>query len=270
MMSQGTLAAEHAKSCCAVAYENEWARLLLGDSFHPGGIDLTLHLGRALGLRAGMRVLDVACGRGTSALALASEFGCFVHGVDLGERSITEAREAANAAGLSHLVTFEVGDADRLPVPAASFDRLICECAFCTFPSKGAAALEFRRALRPGGQLGLTDITRTGALPAELQTLLGWVACLADARPVDEYIGFLSSVGFTDFQHEAHDGALSSLASRVKFKLIGVEVLARVGKAPVPLDEVLQAKRITKVAIESIRAGILGYALLVARRGEGV
>ncbi|MGD9934592.1 MAG: class I SAM-dependent methyltransferase [Dehalococcoidia bacterium] len=268
-MNESAIAAEEAKSCCAVAYENDWARLLLGDSFHPGGIDLTLRLGRALGLRPGMHVLDVACARGTSALALAGEFGCFVHGVDLGERSIAEARVAAQSAGLDHLVTFEVGDAEGLPVPAASFDCLICECAFCTFPSKGAAALEFRRALRPGGRLGLTDITRTGVLPAELQTLLGWVACLADARPVDEYIGFLSSVGFTDFRQEGHNSALASLASKIKFKLIGVEVLARVGKAPVPLDEVLQAKRITKVAAESIRTGTLGYALLVARRGEG-
>jgi len=70
------LAPEVRKSCCADAYSGEWARLLLGDAFHPGGAALTERLGRVLGLAPGMRVLDVATGKGTSALFLARTFGC--------------------------------------------------------------------------------------------------------------------------------------------------------------------------------------------------
>ena len=32
------------KACCARLYESDWARLLLGDSFHPGGLALTDHI----------------------------------------------------------------------------------------------------------------------------------------------------------------------------------------------------------------------------------
>jgi len=35
------------------------------------------------------------------------------------------------------------------------------------------------RVLRPGGRLGLTDITVNGPLPEELRRLLAWVACVA-------------------------------------------------------------------------------------------
>jgi len=70
-LADADFSAEEVKSCCAALYESDWARLLLGDSFHPGGMALTKHLGATLGLRPGLRVLDVASGKGTSALALA-------------------------------------------------------------------------------------------------------------------------------------------------------------------------------------------------------
>jgi uncharacterized protein DUF5655 len=44
-------------------------RFLLGDSFHPGGLKLTGQLGRKLSLSPTSRVLDVACGKGTTAEA---------------------------------------------------------------------------------------------------------------------------------------------------------------------------------------------------------
>src|SRR5260221_14404288 len=81
------LAPEVLKSCCADAYSGEWARLLLGDAFHPGGAALTEHLGRVLGLAPGMRVLDVAAGKGTSAPLLARAFGRAGGGVGYPEAS---------------------------------------------------------------------------------------------------------------------------------------------------------------------------------------
>ena len=52
-----------------------------------------------------------------------------------------------------------LGDAERLPLPDNTFDALVCECAFCTFPDKATAAAEFARVLRPGGRVGITDVT---------------------------------------------------------------------------------------------------------------
>ncbi len=156
---------EEIKSCCASLYESDFARLLLGDSFHPGGLPLTRRLGEKLGLRAGQHVLDVAGGKGDSAIFLAQTFGCHVVGIDFSNENTKESLARAREAGVEEIVSFERGDAERIAFPDASFEALICECAFCTFPDKRAAAEEFARVLKPGGRVGLTDLTRTAAFP---------------------------------------------------------------------------------------------------------
>src|SRR5579862_7984914 len=152
------------KSCCAALYESNLARILLGDSFHPGGLRLTRRLGEMLQLRPGLRVLDVAGGKGESAIFIARQFGCEVVGVDFGADNVKTANSQAEGAGLARLVSFVHGDAERLDFPDAGFDAVICECAFCTFPDKPAAASEFARMLRNKGRAGLSDLTRSGAL----------------------------------------------------------------------------------------------------------
>src|SRR5689334_3940438 len=187
--------ANEVKFCCAAAYGSEWARLLLGDSFHPGGMDLTERLGALLELAPGKRVLDVAAGKGTSAIHLARRFGCAVVGIDYGGANVRAATQAAEAADVAHLVHFAEGDAERLTAADASFDAVICECAFCTFPDKPAAAAEFARVLRRGGRVGLSDLTRAGDIPPDLRGLLAWIACIADAQPLSEYQRSLAEAG---------------------------------------------------------------------------
>jgi len=109
------------KACCAMLYESDWAGLLLGDSYHPGKLQLTERLGRLLDLQPGQRVLDVASGRGTSALFLAERFGCQVVGVDLAGEIVKDANARAIEAGLESMVRFEKGDGERLPFDDESF-----------------------------------------------------------------------------------------------------------------------------------------------------
>lgn len=113
---------------------------------------LTERLGRALDLKSGMRVLDVAAVQGTSAVHLAKTFGCELVGVDLGPESARKANEATERAGVAHLAHFIRGDAEGLPVEDAAFDAVVCECAFCAFPDKPTAArvLPQAQARRPG------------------------------------------------------------------------------------------------------------------------
>jgi len=216
---------ETLKQCCARLYESDFAKLLLGESFHPGGAKLTERLGELLGLGARSRVLDIASGTGTSALFLAERFGCEVVGVDYGSHNVEQSNAAATARGLDKRVNFRTGDAERLPFPDVSFDAVICECAFCTFPDKTAAAREFARVLRSGGGIGLSDLTRGPVLPEELSGLLAWVACIADARPVDTYVRYLCDAGFRVERVEPHDEALLEMVNQVRTKLLGTEIL---------------------------------------------
>ena len=254
------------KSCCASLYASDWARLLLGDSFHPGGMALTERLGAMLALRPGIRVLDVATGPGSSAIHLARRFGCAVTGVDLSVANVSSARAAAAWAGVDDLVQFLEGDAERLPVTDGCFDALICECAFCTFPDKPAAAAEFARVLRPGGRVGLSDLTRDGALPPDLDGLLAWVACIADAQPLAAYTLYLEDAGFSIGHVEPHDGALREMVGQIRTRLLGVELMIKIGKIEAPAVDMAQAMRLARSAASAVQEGTLGYALIVGVR----
>jgi arsenite methyltransferase len=253
------------KNCCAAIYQSDFARMLLGDSFHPGGLRLTARLGECLGLRPGVRVLDVASGKGESAIFVAKQFGCQVVGVDFGLRNVEDANARATAAEVSQIVSFAEGDAERLDFPDASFDAVLCECAFCTFPDKRAAASESARVLRPGGRVGMSDLTRSGPLPADLEGLLAWIACIADARPVEEYAGYLMEAGLDVTAAEPHNHALAEMARDIQIRLLGIELMVKLKKLDLPGADFDQAKQFARAAASAIQQGLLGYSLIVAR-----
>jgi arsenite methyltransferase len=254
------------KQCCATFYGSDLARVLLGESFHPGGVRLTQRIGELLGLTQTAHVLDVAAGPGTSALHLAKAFGCRVTGIDLSEANISAARAAADAQGLGKLAQFELADAERLPFPDASFDAIVCECAFCTFPGKDIAAAEFARVLKRGGGVGISDLTRTAAPLPELEGLLAWIACIGDALPVQEYASILTHAGLSVEKTEMHDEALGEMVRGVQSRLLGVEIASGLGKLDIPGLDLSAAKQFASAAAEAIRGGKLGYTILIAKR----
>ena len=260
--------AETTKACCADLYASDWARLLLGESLHPGGLALTERLGVLLGLDAQTRVLDLAAGRGTSALHLARVFGCQVLGVDYGARNVALARDAARKHGLAEQVQFMQADAEQLNAIAdESFDAVVCECAYCTFPNKHAAATEIARVLAPGGRFGLSDLTRNAALPPELDGLVAWIACVADAQPVARYVADLEAVGLLVSYIEAHDEALTELIGHVRGRLLAAGLVAKIQQVELPGVDLQVARQVARSAAQAVIEGALGYTLITATRG---
>jgi ubiquinone/menaquinone biosynthesis C-methylase UbiE len=257
---------EQTKACCAAAYGSDVVALLLGDAYHPGGLALTRHLAGLLNLRPDHRLLDVASGRGTTALLLATGHHVRVDGVDLSAANVALARGAADAAGLAGRAMFMVGDAERLPFLEGTFDAVICECAFCTFPTKSAAAAELARVLRPGGRLGVTDVTADpGRLPAELTGLAAWIACVADARPLHEYAQLLAAAGLHVGHTERHDAAMVRMIDQIEARLGVVRMTARARAEALGVD-FDRAPAVLAAARAAVADGLLGYGLLVAEK----
>jgi SAM-dependent methyltransferase len=97
---------------------------------------------------SGKDVLEYGCGATGHAADLASR-GARVVGVDIAPAAIELARE--RAAATPHLpLRFEVGDAENLPFPDGSFDR-VCGSGILHHLDIARAAHEVRRVLRPGG-----------------------------------------------------------------------------------------------------------------------
>ncbi|MGW5019493.1 class I SAM-dependent methyltransferase [Streptomyces cacaoi] len=257
---------EELKTCCADAYSSDAVALLLGDSYHPGGTALTRRLADVLGLAEGSRVLDVASGRGTTALLLADAYRVRVDGVDYAPANTALAQDAARAAGLAGRATFTTGDSEQLPYPDAVFDAAVCECALCTFPDKARAAAEFARVLKPGGRLGLTDVTADPArLPAELTGLAARIACVADARALEEYAAILAGAGLRTVRTERHDQAMVRMLDQIeaRLQLLRMTAAGRLTEAGVDLDA---APAVLAAARAAVTAGTLGYALLIAEK----
>jgi SAM-dependent methyltransferase len=118
----------------------------------------------ALGLESGQRVLDVGCGPGRHALALARR-GVGVVGVDLSPEFVELARDAAAAEDVP--ASFDVLDVRDLAYDG-EFDAAICLCqgGFGLLGGDDDAAVIERivRAVRPGGGLAITAFSSYFAL----------------------------------------------------------------------------------------------------------
>jgi SAM-dependent methyltransferase len=100
-----------------------------------------------LGVAAGDRLLDVACGSGL-AIELARLRGASCAGIDASPRLVAVARHRSPQADL------RVGDMNALPWEPASFD-VVTSFRGIWGTTPGAVA-EIRRVLRPGGRVGIT------------------------------------------------------------------------------------------------------------------
>lgn len=254
------------KSCCAAVYAHPAVRWLLGGELHPGGAATTRRALEMAGLGRGDRLLDVASGSGASALLAARETGAAAVGVEFGEGAVREARDEAAAAGLGGRVDFVQGDAEALPVDAASFDMALCECSLCTFPDKELALAELHRALRPGGRLALADVVvEEERLPERLRGGLATIACVGAALPASGYQRLLAAAGFEPAQVELRREDAARLAERVEERLRGARLLGlgSLDELPLSIPEALAA---VGAAREAIADGALGYAIFCAVR----
>ena len=257
---------ETIKACCAVGYSSDLVSQLLGDSYHPGGLALTRRLLDQLGLAPGSRLVDIASGIGTTALLAAIEYDAQADGVDLSPANVALATGAAAARGLDHRVTFHLGDAEALPLDDDGWDAVACECALCTFPDKQTAVAEMARVLKPGGRIGITDMTADrDRLPPELTTLQAWIACVADARTADDYRDLLAGAGLQVLRIEHHQVALERMVRQIEARLELLRLTARPRLQEAGID-FMQVRPVLDAAHTAVRDGILGYVLIIAEK----
>jgi SAM-dependent methyltransferase len=123
-------------------------------SFAPTAILTTpvaAHVVDFAGVRAGEKLLDVACGTGVVAITAARR-GASVSALDLTPELLNQARENEKIAGCN-AIEWTVGDAERLPYSDGSFDVVISQFGHMFAPRPDLALSEMRRVLMPGGRI---------------------------------------------------------------------------------------------------------------------
>jgi len=207
--SYGRVAREERSCCdsgCSQEVPAEVAKTLLGYTDEqlaaiPDGANLGLGCGNPTALaslREGDVVLDLGAGAGIDCFLAAERVGKRgrVIGVDMTPEMIDRARENTEKAGVGN-VEFRLGEIEHLPVADASVDRVISNCVINLSPDKPQVFREAYRALRPGGEMLVSDIVLIADLPAEVRADADSVAgCITGAMRKEEYLAAIEAAGF--------------------------------------------------------------------------
>lgn len=102
-------------------------------------------------------VLDIGCGVGFTSSYIAEKYGIRVVGVDIRPHMVERARQYAKDAQLDSFVSYEVADAQDLPLSDNVYDIVICESVLAFIPDQKKALQEWIRVAKPGAYVGFTE-----------------------------------------------------------------------------------------------------------------
>jgi ubiquinone/menaquinone biosynthesis C-methylase UbiE len=193
-------------------------------------------------LKAGERVLDVACGTGVVARLAAERVGPSgtVAGLDAHPGMLAVAR-ASTPAGIS--IDWYEASAEAMPLPDGSFDVVLCQMGLQFMSNKVAALREMRRVLDRGGRIYVT-------LPGPKPSLFG-IMTEALARHISP-----QAAAFGDVVFSLHDVAdVTKLMRDAGFREVDVEAKPKLLRLPAPADFLWQYVHSTPLVEPVSKAG---------------
>lgn len=141
----------------ASKYDPQWIR---ENALGENALCQAESLARRLPFRPGTRILDLGCGKATSSIFVAREFGAEVWAVD-GAISPTENRQRAIDLGCEASVFPVRSDARTLPFAKEFFDAVIAIDSFLYYGTDERYLPYLTQFIKPGGFIGIVDIAFT-------------------------------------------------------------------------------------------------------------
>ena len=151
-------------------------------------------------LEPGETVLDLGSGGGLDVLLSARRVAPdgIAYGLDASTDMLTLARTNAGHAQITN-ARFLHGHIENIPLPDDHVDVVISNCVINLSGDKPRVLAEAFRVLRPGGRLGVSDVTADdGTDPSRRVRAEQQVGCLAGALTQPEYERLLTAAGFAD------------------------------------------------------------------------
>jgi cyclopropane fatty-acyl-phospholipid synthase-like methyltransferase len=134
------------------AYNPDW--IVAGLSSGANSLRLTEWLAEKLEFRAGMRVLDLGCGRAASSIFLNREFGVQVWGTDLWFDASENLRRIRDAGAENGVFPIHA-EARSLPFATEFFDAIVSIDSFVYYGTDDHYLNYLARFLKPGGAIGI-------------------------------------------------------------------------------------------------------------------
>ncbi|MCH1475392.1 MAG: class I SAM-dependent methyltransferase [Alphaproteobacteria bacterium] len=167
------------------------------DEFHVGGLAATRRFSGRLSLEPPMRLLDVGCGAGGPARAIAADTGCAVTGIDLTAGFITAGVDLNRRCGLEQHVTLHHGSALDMPFEDGAFDRAMMLHVGMNIDDKPALLAEVARVLVPGGIFGIYDMMQVGEGIVSFPMPWASTADVSAVATPQDYLAAAKAAGFT-------------------------------------------------------------------------
>ncbi|MDH3234127.1 MAG: methyltransferase domain-containing protein [Alphaproteobacteria bacterium] len=233
------------------------------DEFHVGGHEATEHFAKTLKIAPGMKLLDIGCGIGGAARHFAATAGAQVCGIDLTEEYVAVATSLANCVGLSEQVAFRQASALDIPFDADTFDGATMLHVGMNIADKARLFAEAARVVKPGGQMGIYDIMRTGE--GALEFPVPWAA--------DETTSFLATAG--DYRAALAAAGFEVIAEENRrdfavafFDKLSARMRKTGGPPPLGLHILMGAEAPAKIAnmVRNITVGLMAPVEIVARK----
>ncbi|KAG8811748.1 Delta(24)-sterol C-methyltransferase, partial [Serendipita sp. 399] len=140
-----------------------FSRFYEGEAFNQSSARHEHYLAAKMGLKPGMRVLDVGCGIGGPTREIARFADVKIVGLNNNQFQVNRATKYAAQAGLSKQVTFVTGDFMKLSEQFGenSFDAVYAIEATVHAPSFEGVYGEIKKVLKPGGIFGVYEWVMT-------------------------------------------------------------------------------------------------------------
>lgn len=216
------------------------------EEFHIGGRKATHQLATLAGISSGMRVLDIGCGIGGPARALAHYFGCRVIGIDLTKEFCFAGSMLTRRTHLASRVTIINASALDLPFMNAAFDMAWMQHAAVNIADKEKLFREIAKILRPSGKLAFYELFK-GAEPIKYFPLpwagkdsMSFLASVQEIHDILKKTGF-STDTWTDTTLDAIQFFRHALTKSAKHGPPPVSLLTLMGpNFPVMAENVLK------------------------------
>jgi SAM-dependent methyltransferase len=173
---------------------------------HPGGLQATKQMVEKCKISRDMIVLDAGCGRGTSSIFLARQYGCRVVGVDTDPTSLVKAHEKAHKKNVLDKVAFRLEDLNSLSLQDNTFDGAIFQASLI-FCDKARVLRAVNRKIRSGGFLGVIELAWKVPPPADVKAIVKDILCAAavNVELHNGWIALFEKAGFDVESSEVHD-----------------------------------------------------------------
>ena len=193
------------------AYESKHMSCVLGETLRPGGFELTDKAVKVCGFPEGSRILDIGCGRGSTAEHLEKEFLFEAYGIDPSRILLRQGKDKNPELRITE------GRGEDIPFENEFMDGVFAECTLSLMEDLDNTIKEAFLVLRGNGYFVMTDVYAKNPEYISLLNDFNFNSCMRGLHDIEKLKSRLESSGFKIILFEDCSDLLKKLMVQIIF-----------------------------------------------------